>query len=75
MLYLQGSAEVLAPLTGLTGLRDLSLGSTCAASTGLEVVCQLTGLERLRLADHAGPATRGMVLQLSQLQRLTHLDL
>ena len=75
MKGLQYSAELLAPLAELSSLRGLSLGHVCFETMGLDVVCQLTGLEQLLVCDSGGPATRGLMLQLSQLQRLTQLDL
>ena len=71
MQELECSAELLTPLTGLIGLRELSWGSDRRASAGLEVVCQLTGLERLSLRVYGEPG--GLLLQLTQLQLLTHL--
>ena len=72
MLRFRYSALLLAPLTGLRGLQDLRLGQApYGSSEGLEVVCQLTGLRRLELSD---PSEDGLLLQLTQLKGLTHLE-
>jgi hypothetical protein len=80
------SAELLAPLTGLSSLSDLEL---CAGVTpdplnpdprwapyagleGLEVVCQLTQLRRLTVHDISLDVQ--LLPQLTQLQQLTHLE-
>ena len=78
MRFLQYTAELLAPLTGLSGLQELSL-SPFSTTKGLEVVCQLTWLRRLYL----GPSTKDtqtilrqrQLQQLTQLKQLTHLEL
>jgi hypothetical protein len=78
MQSLQCTAELLAPLTGLSGLQELSL-SPFSTTKGLGVVCQLTWLRRLYL----GPSTKDtqtilrqrQLQQLTQLKQLTHLEL
>ena len=72
MQQLQYSSELLAPLTGLSSLQELSLEPKNSLGEGLEVVCQLTGLRRLELEL---PIEAGdQLLQLTQLQQLTHLE-
>ena len=73
MDYMQYSSELLAPLTGLSSLHELSLRSACVSTEGMEVVSQLTGLRRLTLygCSHAV----GLMLSLTHLQQLTYLEL
>jgi hypothetical protein len=69
---LQYTTELLAPLTGLSSLQELALEPAIGWSGGLEVVCQLTGLTRLDICDPKENAR--LMLQLTQLQQLAHLD-
>ena len=69
---LQYSAELLAPLTGLAGLRHLHVCPAGDSAEGLEVVCQLTGLRQLEMRDPS--EGEGLLLQLTHLRQLTHLD-
>jgi hypothetical protein len=71
MQRLHYSAEVVAPLTGLGGLKELSLQPASSLADGLGVVPQLTGLRRLYVYD---PSADGRLLpQLTQLKQLTWL--
>ena len=73
------SAELLSPLTGLTGLRVDGSHST---AEDVQAVCLLTGLQKLHLmflypkcqgrAPTGGPH-EGMLLRLTQLRQLTEL--
>jgi hypothetical protein len=70
--HLQYSSELLAPLTGLSSLQELSLCPKNSLAAGLRVVCKLTGLRRLELEV---PVEAGeQLLQLTKLQQLTHLE-
>jgi hypothetical protein len=72
MQQLQYNSDLLAPLTGLSSLQELSLEPKNSLGEGLEVVCKLTGLRRLELEL---PVEAGdQLLQLTQLQQLTHLE-
>jgi hypothetical protein len=51
MQQLQYSAELLAPLTGLSGLHELYMRPANESPEGLEVVYQLTGLRLLQMRD------------------------
>jgi hypothetical protein len=66
------SAELLAPLTGLCSLSKLYFRPAGSSSEGLQLVCQLTGLRWLDLCYPS--AAQGLLLQLAQLNQLTHLD-
>jgi hypothetical protein len=68
--HLQYSADLLAALKGLGGLHTLHL-ATEGKGKGLGVVGQLTGLRELHL--DAANSTKGLFLELSQLQQLTSL--
>jgi hypothetical protein len=68
---LQYTAELLAPLTGLSRLHELGLEPADGSSGGLEVVCQLTCLTRLDLCDPKQDCR--LLLQLTQLKQLSHL--
>jgi hypothetical protein len=70
--YLQCSAELLAPLRGLSSLSELTLCPDGQSEQGLEVVCQLTGLRRLCLTDPS--KGEGVLESLTQLRQLTSLD-
>ena len=65
------TAELLAPLTGLSSLHELQLRPVDRPSEGLEVVCQLTGLRSLHLTDQG--VEEGQLRQLTQLQHLMKL--
>jgi hypothetical protein len=52
-------------------LHELVLCPADRYSEGLEVVCQLTGLRRLHVADFQPD---GLLMHLSQLRQLTHLE-
>ena len=71
MQHLQCSAELLAPLSGLSGLHELQLHPAGGSADGLEVLCRLTGLRRLDLLHCSGDP--GLLLQLTELKQLTHL--
>jgi hypothetical protein len=71
--HLLCSAEPLAPLTGLSSLRELVLQPAGDSSTALDVVCQLTGLRRLIITDPASEDS-DLFLQLTQLKQLTYLQ-
>jgi hypothetical protein len=77
------SAELMAPLAGLSSLSDLDLSGVSfpqseifgPAPQALEVVCQLTGLQRLAVHNYRFQNVEdGLLLQLTQLQQLTHLQ-
>jgi hypothetical protein len=68
---LQYSAELLGPLTGLTGLQELSLQPGGGSTGGMEVVSRLTGLRKVSLWDPS--PDDGMLLEIGQLRQLTHL--
>ena len=73
--YQQYSAELVATLhrlTELTGLSSLSLGDDDYTGEGMEVVCQLTGLQELALRFPSS-TLEGLLLQLTQLKQLTAL--
>ena len=80
MPYLLYTAELLAPLTGLSSLTELVLrpGDSPDRHTpeeeaqGLDMVCRLTGLRRLSLDDPQDDS--GLLLQLTQLKQLTYLS-
>jgi hypothetical protein len=74
---LQCNAELLAPLTGLTGLHELTLGQADDAPEDLQVVCQLTGLRQLLVGvlESSNNWVKGLLLQLTRLQQLTYLEL
>lgn len=76
MMLLRYSSELLAPLTRLTGLQELSVAPAEGSTGRLEVVVQLTGLRKLRIIyDDSDPCEKeGHMLQLSRLQQLTDLD-
>jgi Leucine-rich repeat (LRR) protein len=70
---LQYSSDLLAPLTGLGSLLQLSLLPSNDTAEGLEVVCELAGLKWLDLID--APVGAGeQLLQLTQLHQLTYLN-
>ena len=78
MMSVRYSPELLAPLQGLSGLHTLRLDVSRAelpAAEGLHAVSQLTGLKELDL--HASSMSlhdaEGLLLQLTQMQRLTKL--
>ena len=68
------TAELLAALTGLSGLHTLHLHLCGPAEEGLQRVCQLEGLRELLVTtnDHF-PDNKGLLLQLTQLKQLTSL--
>jgi hypothetical protein len=68
---LQYSAELLAPLQGLSGLQALEVGPVCLAES-MGLVCQLSGLRKLITWDCS--EGEGLLLQLTQLKQLTHLE-
>jgi hypothetical protein len=74
---LQYNTELLAPLTGLTGLHELVLGDAEDAPEDLQVVCQLTGLRRLVVGvpESSNDWVKGLLLQLTQLQQLSYPEL
>jgi hypothetical protein len=66
------SAELLASLQGLSGLRTLLLSHRQSAKMGFEAMCQLTGLRKLGVGVLGG--TKGdLRLQMSRLKQLTAL--
>jgi hypothetical protein len=69
---LQYNTELLAPLTGLGSLTELSMCPAGESTEGLELVCQLTGLRQLFLGVNGD--AKGLLGQLTQLQQLTSLD-
>jgi hypothetical protein len=71
MMQLQYSAERLAPLQNLSGLRKLKLAST--QDEGFEAVCQLTRLRELYLQVPSN--LEGLLFPLAQLKQLTRLDI
>lgn len=71
MQSLKLTTELLTPLQGLSTLDVLILGSK-ESEEGLEAVCQLTGLRCLEL--WTSQTTPGLLLQLTQLQQLTRLE-
>jgi hypothetical protein len=72
MQKLQYSAELLAPLTALSGPHELYLRPAGELPEGLEVVCQLTGLRLLHMRDFA--KSEGLLLQLPEMRQLTQLE-
>jgi hypothetical protein len=72
LLDLHCSAELLAPLQGLSSLHELTLCPDGQWEQGLEVVSQLSGLRRLCLTDPS--KGEGILGSLTQLQQLTSLD-
>ena len=78
MMGVVHGAGLLPALQQLSGLYTLSLTLTdLTAAAGLQAVCQLTGLRKLKLQAAGGSCwdrdTEGWLLQLSQLQQLTAL--
>jgi hypothetical protein len=71
MQDLQCSAQLLAPLSGLSGLHDLQLHPAGGSAEGLEILCRLTGLRRLDLLHCSDDPA--LLLQLRELKQLTHL--
>jgi hypothetical protein len=71
MKDLQYSAGMLAPLTGLGGLKELNLDPMGGSTEGLNEVCQLTQLKQLWLWGHS---EEGLLLRLTQLRQLTKLE-
>jgi hypothetical protein len=69
--HLQYRSELLAPLTGLSSLQQLSLAPWDESTEGLKVLRQLTGLRQLKVMDPS--EAEGLLLQLTQLQELTSL--
>jgi hypothetical protein len=69
---LRYSVAQLSALTGLSSLQGLHVEAFGIPPEGLEEVCQLTGLRKLQLGDPSGD--EGLLLRLSQLQQLTHLE-
>jgi hypothetical protein len=67
------SVELLGPLQGLSGLHTLRCKvARLRADKEFEAVCQLTGLREL---DVSVPRMAGKLLQLTQLSKLTALNL
>ena len=76
-LHMQGlgrKAQVLSPLSGLSGLSELSLcpAAGMRSAQGLGEVCQLTGLQRLTLWTDSEASD--VFRQLTQLKQLTWLE-
>jgi hypothetical protein len=71
MAGLQRSAELLAPLQGLSGLQALNLGAPACCSDALEGVRQLSRLRRLSICDRS--EEEELLQQLPQLKQLTYL--
>jgi hypothetical protein len=76
MCGLQYSTELLAPLTGLGSLSELSMCPAGESTDGLEVVCQLKGLRQLFLSVQGlNPLDgNGLLAELTQLQKLACLN-
>jgi hypothetical protein len=72
MSHMRYRAELLAPLQGLAGLRELTLRPVGTSAEGLGAVCQLTGLRRLDIYDPRG-YNELLLLRLTQLRQLTAL--
>jgi hypothetical protein len=71
MQGLQLTTELLAALQGLSRLHTLHLEPPEGSTVGLEGLCQLTRLRKLKVVE-AGDQT-GLLLQLTRLRQLTHL--
>jgi hypothetical protein len=74
MLYMQCSKELLAALTGLSRLTQLSLGAVDGVIESREVLeqlCPLTGLRHLVLG---APSNSQSLLLLTQLKQLTYFS-
>ena len=76
MAGLQRSDELLAPLQGLSGLRELNLGAPACCSDALEGVRQLSRLRRLSMCDRSEEEEllQQLLQQLPQLKQLTYLQ-
>jgi hypothetical protein len=74
MRWLWCSAELLAPLTGLTGLNSLRLTGVGSSGIGIEAVCQLTGLRKLEMPLDPSASDKLQLLQLTHLVQLTKLE-
>jgi hypothetical protein len=72
MSELQYHSQLLGPLQGLSRLRTLFFDAARSTGEGLEAVCQLTGLTDLTMV--APESAEGLLLQLTQLRLLGHLD-
>jgi hypothetical protein len=72
MSELQYHTQLLAPLQGLSGLRTLLFDGAGSTVEGLEAVLQMTGLTDLTMV--APEPAEGLLLQLTQLKLLEHLD-
>jgi hypothetical protein len=77
MRFLQCSAELLAPLQGLSGLQllHMSCPDITAICRVLQAVCQLTGLRELGVWGPWRIKDEGSLLQLTQLRQLTMLHI
>ena len=73
MWSLQCSAELLAPLTGLSGLHTLECELGDATADVVQAVCRLTGLRELTVQGNGPMQQGGSLLHLTQLQQLTRL--
>jgi hypothetical protein len=71
---LQGSAELLAPLKGLSRLQTLNCNWGDATAGAVQAVCQLTGLRGLIVHGSVRMKEEGLLLQLAQLQQLTWMQ-
>ena len=67
------NAAVLAPLTGLCGLKELNVDNCEATVEGMGALCQLTGLRYLVVVAPAALEQVGLLLQLTKLKQLTTL--
>jgi hypothetical protein len=75
MGVLQGSVELLAPLTGLSGLHTLRCNWGDATTEVVQAVCQLTGLREVDVEECERIREEGLLVQLTQLNQLTSLRL
>jgi hypothetical protein len=72
---LQCSAELLAPLQGLSRLQTLECYLRDATVEVVQAVCQLTGLRELTVTGSVCEEQGGSLMHLAQLKQLTKLDL
>ena len=75
MVSLQCSAELLAPLQGLSGLQTLRCGWALTTAEVVQAVGQLTGLRELYMWGAAHMKHDGSLMQLTQLKQLSAMSL
>jgi hypothetical protein len=68
------SAELLAPLQGLSELQVLHCNWGAVATEVVQAVCQLTGLRELVAQGSACMTDEGLLRHLTQLKQLTRLQ-